>query len=268
MVGRAATRVAARVTRHTDTVDIAGVAFQLSCRFPKPSFWARSHPEFITGRRPDVAVRLDYEEDFERRTGRPLGDTVADAAGVRRRGRTLLVSTGYYRATVDVQRGRVTVRVAAGFAVAGLMRTLAALWLAERETLLLHAACFGPGASATLACGLPTWATPSSATAGWYAVTPRPDGVTVRPTPFLDSDGPLRATGSRATTLWLPGAATETRPMGAALALRALLPSIWQADRRRAAVERTLDLATRVVTTLRCREVGVTSSARAEALVG
>jgi hypothetical protein len=260
--------VAGHVTRHTDTVDVAGVVFQLFCRFPKPGFWARRRPEFITSRPPDVVVRVEYEEDFRERTGLPDGETVADTADVRRRGRQLLVSTGYYRATVDVQRGRVSVRIAAGFDVSGLMRTLAALWHLDRGTLLLHAACFGPGAAATLALGQPASAMPSSATVGWFAVTPRADTVDVRPTPFLDGEGPRRSSRWRATTLWLSGAGAPNRPIGAASALRAMLPSIWQADRRRAAVERTLDLATRVVTTLHCREVGVTGDAAEEALVG
>jgi len=260
--------VAARVTGHTDTVDVAGVVFQLSCRFPKPSFWARRHPELITTRRPDVIVRIEYEEDFRQRTDRPVGDTIPDSADVRRRGSQLLVSTGYYRAALDTQRGRVAVRIAAGFDVSGLMRTLGALWHLERGTLLIRAACFGRAASATLACGPPAGATPPSATAGWFAVTPRADEVSVRPTPFLEGDGPLRSSGWRATTLWLPGAATVNRVLGAAPALRALLPFIWQADRRRSAVERTLDLATRIVTILECREVGVTRDAAEEALVG
>jgi hypothetical protein len=264
---RTTAAVAARA-RYIDTVDVAGVAFQLSCRFPKPGFWARRRPEFITRRRPDVTVRIDYEERSERRTERPVADTVADAARVGRRGRHLLVSTGYYRTTVDIPHGRVAVRMAAGFDVAGLMRTLAALWLLERETLLVRAACFGPGGSATLACGFPDQATPSYAIVGWFAVTPRPDGVGVRPTPFVDRGVGLHASGRRATTLWLPAAAAETRALGAAPALRALFPSIWQADRRRPAVERTLDLATRVVTSLRCREVGASHPARDEAAVG
>jgi hypothetical protein len=47
-----------------------------------------------------------------------------------------------------------------------------------------------------------------------------------------------------------------------------LFPSIWQADRRRPAVERALDLATRVVSSLRCRKVGASHPARDEAAVG
>jgi hypothetical protein len=244
--------VAAGVTRHTDSVDVAGVVFQLSCRFPKPGFWARNHPEFITRRRPDVTVRIDYEERGAGHAWRSTGDTVVDAATVRCRGRNLCVSTGYYRAAVDVPGGRVTVKMAAGFEVAGLMRTLAALWLAERETLLVSAACFGPAEAATLACGRPGRAIPASAVGGWLAVTPRPGRVDVRATPFLAGDGPPPANGWRATTLGVSGA---TEPMSAAAALRALLPAIWQADRRRPAVERTLDLATRVVTALHCREL-------------
>lgn len=249
MVVRAA-RVAAGVRRHTDKVDVAGIVFQLSCPFPKPGFWARNHPAFITCRRPDVTVRIDYEERDGRHGWRSVGDTVADAATVSRRGRNLRVSTGYYRAVVDVPGGRVTVKIAAGFDVAGLMRTLTALWLAECETLLVQAACFGPTESATLICGLPAWAIPSSATAGWFAVRPTADHVAVLVTPFLVGDGPRPANGWRATTLGLPGG---QEPLSAAEAVRALLPSIWQADRRRPAVERTLDLATRVVAVLRCR---------------
>jgi hypothetical protein len=260
--------VAARVTRYIDTVDVAGIAFQLSCRFPKPSFWARRHPAFIAHRRPDVVVGIEYAERFRGRAGRPVADTVADAADVRRRGRGLIVSTGYYRAAVDASRGRVAVKMAAGFEVGGLMRTLAALRLLERETLLIHGACFGPAASATLACGIPDRATPPSAIAGWLAVTPRPGGVCVRLTPFVDVDGPLGASVLRATTLHLAGAHAGTRSVGPAMALRALLPSIWQADRRRPAVERTLDLATRLVIALRCREIGAGDPARKEAAVG
>ena len=248
-----ATRVAAGVTRHTDKVDVAGIVFQLSCPFPKPGFWARNQPAFITRRRPDVTVRIDYEERDGRHVWRSVGDTVTDAATVSRRGRHLHVSTGYYRAVVDVPGGRVAVTMAAGFEVAGLMRTLTALWLAERETLLVHAACFGSTESATLACGLPAGPIPASATAGWFAVRPGADHVDVLVTPFLVGDGPPTANGWRATTLALPGG---KEPMSAAEALRALLPSIWQADRRRPAVERTLDLATRVVTALCCRELG------------
>jgi hypothetical protein len=256
------------VTRYTDTVDVAGVIFRLSCRFPKPSFWARRHPAFISRRHPDVTVQIEYDEDFRRRTRRPMGDTVSDAADVRRDGPRLLVSTGYYRAEADVRRGRVSVRLAAGFEVSGLMRTLAALFLLERGTLLLNAACFGPAASATLACRLDAEAMPSSAVAGWFAATPFGNAVRVRSTPFLESAVPLRSRQWRTTTLWLPGSATASRAIGAPAALRVVLPAIWQADRRRAAVERTLDLATRIVTALECREVGVMSEPADEALVG
>jgi len=251
------------VTRHTDTVDIAGIAFRLSCPFPKPGFWARRRPEFITPNRPDVIVRIDYDERFARRG--VVADTVADAAAVSRRGQGLLVSTGYYRATVDVPRGRAAVRIAAGFDVASLMRTLAALWLAECGTVLLRAACFGAGESATLACGLPDWTTPPSATRGWLAVAPRRGRVEVRPTPFLDHAGDPRERW-RAADLWMPGPVDEPS-IGGAWALRALLPSIWQSDRRRPAVERTLDLATRVATSLRCRAIAA-ANLQDEAAVG
>jgi hypothetical protein len=258
--------VAARVTRHTSTVDVAGIVFELSCPFPKPGFWARRQPAFISRRRPDVTVRIDYEERLERCPWRSIGDTVADAPTVRRRGRQLVVSTGYYRASVDVSRGRAVVRIAAGFDVAALMRTLAALWLAERATLLLRAACFESGGASMLACGLPGSVLAPSASVGWFAVTIGDDGVLVRPTPFLDRPGSLRARGRRVTALWLPG--REGQPPGPAEALRALLPSIWQADRRRAAVERTLDLATRIVTALPCRGIRATDRMRDEAAVG
>ena len=254
------------MTRHTNTVDVAGIVFELSCPFPKPGFWARRQPAFISRRRPDVTVRIDYEERLERRPWRSIGDTVADAPSVRRRGRRLVVSTGYYQASVDVSRGRASVQIAAGFDVAALMRTLSALWLAERATVLLRAACFESGSAATLACGLPGSALAPSASEGWLAVTTGEDGVLVRPTPFLDRPGALRARGRRVTALWLPGRAEQ--PPGSAEALRALLPSIWQADRRRAAVERTLDLATRIVTALPCRGIGATDRMGDEAAVG
>jgi hypothetical protein len=148
------------------------------------------------------------------------------------------------------------------------MRTLAALFLLERGALLLNAACFGSAAEATLACRLHAGAVPSSAVAGWLAVTPLANEVRARSTPFVERDAPLRSRAWRATTLWLPGPATAPRAMGAPTALRTLLPAIWQADRRRAAVERTLDLATRIVTALECREVRAIGASADEALVG
>ena len=260
--------MAAGVTRHSDTVDVAGIVFRLSCRFPKPSFWARRHPELITRQRPHVTVRIEYDDDFRARARRPVGDTVSDATDVRRDGRYLLVATGYYQARVDAPRGHVAVRIAGGFEVSGLMRSLAALWLLERGTLLVNAACFGPAASATLACRVDATAVPSSAVAGWFAVTPRASEVSIAPTPFVDGDGSLRSSALRARSLWLPSGMPAPRAIGAAAALRALLPAIWQADRRRAAVERTLDLATRIVTTLECREIGALRGPADEALVG
>jgi len=216
----------ARLSRYADTVDIAGVAFRLVCAYPKPRFWARRNPEFLTARRPDVTVAIVYDEDFRRRAGWPAGgETVDDAPHVRRDGPRLRVTTGYYRAAVDVGRGRAVVRIAAGFDVGHLMRTLAALWLLERNTLLLRA---GP--------------------AGYVAVTPREDEVTVRRTPFGEHgtqpglDRPTAAPIVIGTAGGEPG-----HPRSSARALAALLPAIWQADRRRAAVARTLDLASLIV---------------------
>jgi hypothetical protein len=217
--------MAVRLTQYADTVDVAGVAFRVVCRYPKPRFWARSRPEFLTTRRPDVTVTITYDDHFSRRAGRPAGEqTVDDAPRIRRVGRRLLVTTGYYRATVDVPRGRAAVRVASGFGVANLMRTLSALWLLERDTLLLRADHLG----------------------GYVAVTPRADRMTTRLTPFVAHDGPLPVPRSSAGGLVISSgghgpACSEVR------ALATLLPAVWQADRRRAAVTRTLDLATRIV---------------------
>ena len=52
-----------------------------------------------------MTVRITYDDHSERRARRPVADTVDDAPRIRR-GRHLLVTTGYYRATVDVPRGR------------------------------------------------------------------------------------------------------------------------------------------------------------------
>jgi len=94
--------------------------------------------------------------------------------------------------------------------------------------------------------------------------------VATRLTPFLDRDGPLPARReARARTLWVPGAdARPMRPAGKALAMAVLLPAIWQADRRRAAVVRTLDLATRIVAALRCYEFGAGAPTRMDVAVG
>ena len=248
------------VTPYVDTVDVAGIAFRISCRYPKPGFWARSRPEFLTARAPDVVVAMTYDGNFPR----PARDTASDASRVQRRGRALLLTTAYYRATADLQCGRVAVRIAAGFGVANLMRTLAALWLLERGTLLLRAVRVGRD-GATLACGIPEetlGVARSAAVAGYLAVTPGPAGVSTRLTPFVDGEGPLPARREGcARVLWVPGGVGPTRPGGAARAAGVLLPAIWQADRRRAALVRTLDLATRIVTTLRCVEVGAQEEA-------
>ena len=216
--------MAARLSPYVDTVDIAGIAFRLVSRNPKPGFWARNRPEFLTARRPDVTITITYDDDFRRRAGAPAGeDTVDDAPRVRRRGRSLLVTTGYYRATVDVRRGRAAVRIAGGFGVANMMRTLAALWLLERDTLLLRAP------------------------AGYVAVTPRTVGTTVRRTPFVDPDAPLPVRGRAPTMLIASDGASFNTAAGGARDVATLLPAVWQADRRRDAVARTLDLASLVV---------------------
>jgi hypothetical protein len=225
--------MAARLTQYADTVDVAGVAFRVVCRYPKPRFWARSRPEFLTTRRPDVTVTITYDDHFSRRARRSAGEqTVDDAPRIRRVGRRLLVTTGYYRATVDVPRGRAAVRIASGFGVANLMRTLSALWLLERGTLLLRADQLG----------------------GYVAVTPRADGMTTRLTPFVAHDGPLPVLRSCTGRLVISSgdhgpACREVR------ALATLLPAVWQADRRRAAVTRTLDIATRIVSAPECRRL-------------
>jgi hypothetical protein len=259
--------VATIVTRYVDTVDVAGLAFRISCRYPKPGFWARSRPEFLTARAPDVLVAMTYDDDFPRRAG----DTVSDASRVRRQGRALLLTTAYYRAIADLGRGRAAVRIAAGFGVGNLMRTLAALWLLERGAVLLRAVRLGRD-GATLACGIPrdTLATArGAAVAGYLAVTPGPRGVTTRLTPFLEGDGPLPARREAcARVLLVPAGAEPMRPGGMARAVSALLPAIWQADRRRAAFVRTLDLATRIAAALRCQEIAVGAREAKDVAVG
>ncbi len=235
--------------RHADTVDVAGVAFRLSCRYPKPGFWARRHSEFRVRRRADVAVGIVYDEQFRRGAA---GDTVPDGPCVRRRGGSLLATTGYYRALVDLAAGRAAVRMAAGFDVGGLMRTLAALWLLERDTLLVRATRLEVGDGVILACGLE-----GSPAAGYLAVTERAGRVDTRLTPFRDLEGPAPGRHvARAVALWIPGTGTRPRAASRARALAALLSAVWQADRRRPALARTLDLAARIVGALECREVG------------
>jgi hypothetical protein len=224
--------VVARLS-YADTVDIAGVAFRLVCAYPKPRFWARRRPEFLTARRPDVTVAITYDEHFRRRAGWPAGgETVDDATHVRGHGRRLRVTTGYYRAAIDVRRGRAAVRIAAGFDVGHLMRTLAALWLLERNTLLLRA---GP--------------------AGYVAVAPREGEMTVRLTPFGDHGAQPGSARPRAVPIVIGTAGSQAAgPQGSARALAALLPAIWQADRRRAAVTRTLELASLIIAARRRRD--------------
>jgi hypothetical protein len=263
--------MAARLTHYADTVDVAGVAVRLVCRYPKPRFWARSRPEFLTTRRPDVTVSITYDEDFRRRAGRPAGeDTVDDAPRVRRRGRRLVLATGYYRAKVDVTRGRAAVRMAGGFGVANLMRTLSALWLLEQDTVLLRAVPLDRAGSALLVSpGVTGGGTPGAEAIGYVAVSPRADGLTAQLTPFIEYDGPLLVTRRpRTITLCISRGAGPPRSAGTAQALATLLPAVWQADRRRAALARTLELAARIVTAPACRVIDLDSWRPEGALVG
>jgi hypothetical protein len=260
--------MAARLTHYADTVDVAGVAFRVVCRYPKPRFWARSRPEFLTTRRPDVTVAITYDEDFRRRARRPAAeDTVDDAPRVRQRGRRLLVTTGYYHATVDVGRGRAAVRMAGGFGVANLMRTLAALWLLEQGTLLLRTMRLVDGSAPVL---LVSPAATGAVATAYVAVSPTAAGLTARPTPFVEHDGPLPVPRRpRAITLCI--SRRDAEPVGfsgAAQALATLLPAVWHADRRRAALARTLDLAARIVTASDCRVIDAGASRPEGSLVG
>ena len=282
-------------TAYADTVDVAGVAFRVVCRYPKPRFWARSRPEFITSRRPEVTVAITYDEHFRRRARQPAREeTVDDTPRVRRRGRRLHVTTGYYRATVDVGRGRAAVRMAGGFGVANLMRTLSALWLLEHGTLLLRALRLGngsapvllvsPAAEAVCAAGrrgagappaeaqlkIDGAGAPSTHAAAYVAVRPTADGLTAQPTPFVAEGQRLPLPRRpRPVALWIScRGGGPARSSGAAQALATLLPAVWQADRRRAALARTLELAARIVTTPACRIVDAGSPRREGSLVG
>jgi hypothetical protein len=259
------------VSDHVDTVDVGGLAFRVACHYPKPSFWARSRPQFLTAGPADVTVHIAYDDDFRRRSRLPADtDTFSDVPSVRATGRELCLATPYYRATADVERGRVSVRIAAGFGVANLMRTLAALWLLERGTVLLRAVRLGRDGS-LLACGIPPQALRGPdriGVSGYLAVTPSGGSVTTRLTPFLDGERRLRALGATTARRLLVPRAGATRTGGPAHALGVLLPAIWQADRRRAAVDRTLDLATRIVAGLRCRDIEVSERDVKDTAVG
>jgi hypothetical protein len=261
--------MAARLTHYADTVDVAGVAFRVVCRYPKPRFWARSRPEFLTTRRPDVTVAIAYDENFRRSAAE---DTVDDAPRVRRRGRRLLVTTGYYHATVDVVRGRAAVCMAGGFGVGNLMRTLAALWLLEQGTLLLRAMRLGDGSTPVLLVSPAAGAAAASgdAVTGYVAVSPTADGLTAWLTPFVEHDGPLPVPRRlRAITLCISRRdAAPVQSSGAARALATLLAAVWHADRRRVALARTLVLAARIVTAPACRLVDTGSSRSEGGLVG
>jgi hypothetical protein len=244
------------------------------CRYPKPRFWARRRPEFLTTRRPDVTVAVTYDEDFRCGARRPVGeDTVDDAPRVRRRGRRLLVTTGYYHATVDVGRGRAAVRMAGGFGVAHLMRTLAALWLLGQGTLLLRTMRLDDGSAPVLLVSPAATggaATPGADATAYVAVSPTAAGLTARPTPFVEHDGPLPVPRRpRAITLCISRRDTEpVGSSGAAQALATLLPAVWHADRRRVALARTLDLAARIVTASGCRVIDAGASRPEGSLVG
>ena len=128
-------------------------------------------------------------------------------------------------------------RIAGGFDVANLMRTLSALWLLERKTLLVYAAC-------------------SDHLGGYARRDPdRRDVVIVGCSPHAASvapDGPLLAPRSNAAAGSRPRSGAGGRQKLAVRRGRCHLASLGLASGSApAAVTRTLDLATRIVSSLR-----------------
>src|SRR4029453_12825779 len=66
-------------------------------------------------------------------------------------------------------------------------------------------------------------------------------------TPFVDPATPLPARGRARSALIASGDVSFKTAAGGARALATMLPAVWQADRRREAVVRTLELASLIV---------------------
>lgn len=257
--------------RQSAIVEVAGLVARIECRHLKPIAWAReAHPAFLSAKPPDVEMAIVYDDGYWGR-GLPwiAPNTVPDVPRVAREEGALSVETAYYRATIDHRVGRIEVRMASGFRVDGLLRTLYALLLPARGALLIRATRVVRNGGSVLLVGPPepSGARPGAVAGdgaifdGFVAVTEIDGRYAACTTPFHDGD----PRDERPTRLPLDALYVLDRDAGAlatigpAEAAKRFLPHVCVVEKTVASFERILDLSTRLVRTLPCDRVSEVS---------
>lgn len=256
-----------RAPRHSATVEIAGIVCRISCPHLKPILWAREgHPEFLSARTPDVELAIVSDDGYWRRGLPWIGpNTVRDVPAVSRRGSSLHVRTAYYRATIGDGGRRIEARLASGFRLPGLMRTLYALLLPSRRGILIHGVRVATGTRVTLVCGVPDGEPPPEVT----AVVGGDGHYTAFATPFLDGAapaGPPLQAELAAVYFLRPDAPVIPQALGPAKAVEGLLSHIVAVERTGDSVGHVLHAAVGVATTVPCYQVASGVRAHAERL--
>lgn len=257
--------------RHSAVVEVAGLVCRIECRHLKPIAWARdAHPVFLSAKPPEVELVIVYDDGYWGQ-GLPwvAPNTVPEVPRVTREAHTLGVRTAYYRATIDDRAGRIDVRMASGFRVDGLLRTLYALLLPARGALLVRATRVTRNGSSVLLVGPPAAgaARPNPAAgdggifAGFVAVAGIDGRYLALTTPFNDGD----PRDEEPTRLPLDALHFVEREAGASTAIapaeaaRRLLPHVCVVERTVASLERVLELSAWLVQTLPCERVSEVS---------
>lgn len=257
------------------TVGIGSIAWRIVTAHPKPIYWAEdAHAAYRSDRPPDVVLGIVYE-----RRNRDLPwiapDTVADAALLSEQGGRACLRTGYYRAWIDREYRRIVVRMAPGFGIPGLMRTLTALLLPRRGGILLRGVLRVEHGAASLVCGLDDDERAAIVTAGgdvfdgFVAVVPRAGRSVAFSTPFHDGSSverPLEAPLARISIVRRD--VRGSRRLGPAAAVGALSPSVCLMDRAPATVGAALEAAADLVVSVPCVEIGGLQTAEATSRAG
>lgn len=250
--------------RHSTIVEVAGLVSRIECRHLKPIVWAcEMHPAVLSRKPPEVDLSIVYDDGYWGRRLPWIGpNSVPDVPEVSRTDHSLSVVTAYYRAELDQRTGRIDVRMASGFRVDGLVRTLYALLLPARGVSLLRAARVARNGGCILLVGLtdPPGAGLSAVAGdgaifdGFVAVAETEGRYVACTTPFHDGD-PRDERPSRlpldALYFLERGAGARAR-IGPAEAARRLLPHVCVVEKTFASFERILDLSTRLVQALPC----------------
>jgi hypothetical protein len=216
------------------TFEVAGLACRVACDYAKPVLWVTElHPGFRCERDPDVVVTFDYDDGYWAR-GLPFTapDRLVDAPTYSGDESGARLRSAYYDADLDAARRRVSVRIASGFGVGGVLRALYAAWLPARGACLVRAEARPVGDGAVLVCG--------DACEGVVALVADGASVDVVETPFHAGTSPAPASRRRLVGVDAGGAASK------ATALARVLERVVVVDHSGLTVERALDVVMRL----------------------